>query len=108
MLFDARPEHFLVDDGGAVHLIDLHDLGPGDAAMDLAALHLDDPLLTSGVLHGYRPSDQEREAFDRLIPFFTVIRALASAEWNQRRKQNSRVAGLIHRAGQELASADVR
>jgi hypothetical protein len=85
----------------------VHDLGPGDAAMDLAAIHLDDPLLTSGVLDGYRPTVQEGEAFDRLIPFFTVIRGLAAAEWNQRQKQNAKVADLLHRARHELASADI-
>jgi aminoglycoside phosphotransferase (APT) family kinase protein len=108
MLFDCRPEHFLVDAGGTVRLIDLHDLGPGDAAMDLAAIYLHDPSLTESVLDGYQPTEQDRETFDRLIPFFTVIRGLAAAEWNQRHGQETNVSDLLRRASLELASADIR
>jgi Ser/Thr protein kinase RdoA (MazF antagonist) len=102
MLFDARPEHFRVDRTGTVRLIDLHDLGPGDAAMDLAAIHLDDPRLTPGVVDGYQPSAAEREAFAALVPFFTVIRALAAAEWSMRHGAADGVPALLVRAADEV------
>jgi hypothetical protein len=50
---------------------------------------------------------QERETLNRLIPFFTVIRALAAAEWNQRQNQTEKVARPLNRAREELASAGV-
>ena len=52
-LFDGRAEHVLVRGGRVVGLIDLHDVGPGDPAMDLAVLGLTDPDLLAGVLSGY-------------------------------------------------------
>lgn len=78
MLFDARPEHFRVAGERVSGLIDLHDLGPGDPAMDLAAINLDDPGLLPGVLRGYGGEP------DPLVSFFTAVRAVASAEWHGR------------------------
>jgi aminoglycoside phosphotransferase (APT) family kinase protein len=107
MLFDGRPEHFLVDDTQVVGLIDLHDVGPGDAAMDLAVIHLADPLLTPGVLRGYEPSRREKAEFDALVPFFTVIRALAGAQWHHRHDAAENVGPLLARAMHELAKTHV-
>ncbi|WP_427896646.1 aminoglycoside phosphotransferase family protein [Kribbella sp. GL6] len=83
ILFDGRPEHFRVD-GSRVGLIDLHDLGPGDAAMDLAVLTLDDPALLPAVLDGYDATADERETFAHLVPFYTELRRLSAAEWKSR------------------------
>ena len=107
ILHDGRPEHFLVDDTRVVGLIDLHDVGPGDAAMDLAVLGLADPGLLPAVLDGYRPTAGERAAFDVLVPFFTVMRALAAAEWHQRTGAPELAGPMLERAVQELARQDV-
>ncbi|MBV1852025.1 hypothetical protein [Catellatospora tritici] len=84
MLFDGRPEHILVRGDGGIGLIDVSELRSGDAAMDLAVLTVEDPDLLDGVLAGYRPDDQERVIFDRLVPFYTFLRRLSRAEWYQR------------------------
>jgi Ser/Thr protein kinase RdoA (MazF antagonist) len=83
-LLDGRPEHFLVDGNGAIRLIDVADLQPGEAAMDLAVLELDAPGILTHVLDGYAPSPAEQAAFDRLIPFYIFLRALSAAEWRSR------------------------
>lgn len=111
ILFDGRPEHFLVsqhslvgqhsmfgqrhsgrlDEGrlGEGHqeeriagIIDLDELRTGDAAMDLAVLAVSDPDLLDGVLDGYRVTAAQRPVFARLIPYYLHLRRLAAAEWN--------------------------
>ncbi len=83
-LFDGRAEHFLVRAGRVVGVIDLHDVGPGDPAMDLAALALTDEHLLSGVLEGYAAGADEQEVLARLVPFYVALRRLAGAEWHLR------------------------
>jgi aminoglycoside phosphotransferase (APT) family kinase protein len=104
MLFDGRPEHFLVDEERVAGLIDLHDVQPGDAAMDLAVINLADPLLTAGVLAGYRPTSEELAVFRELVPFFTVLRALAAAEWHG---NDGEAAALLARARDALRAGPV-
>lgn len=82
-LFDGRAEHMLIRDGRLVGLIDLHDVGPGDPVMDLAALGLTDPDLLAGVLSGYGPAEPEGELTE-LIGFCLLLRRLAGAEWQLR------------------------
>jgi len=107
ILFDGRPEHILVDDTRVLGLIDLHDLGSGDAAMDLAVIHLADPLLTAGVMAGYQPSPDELSAFEALVPFYTVLRALAGAHWHLQHN-SATVMSLLARAARELSQRGVR
>ncbi len=83
-LFDGRPDHFLVDEGGNVRLIDVADLQPGDPAMDLAVLELDAPGILTHVLEGYAPVPSDREAITTLVPFYVFLRALSGAEWQHR------------------------
>ena len=87
-LFDGRAEHVLVRDGQLVGLIDLHDVGPGDPAMDLAALGLTDPDLMAGVLSGYG-ADEPEEELTELIGFYLLLRRLAGAEWQLRQGSKS-------------------
>jgi aminoglycoside phosphotransferase (APT) family kinase protein len=84
MLFDGRPEHFLVDADNILHLIDVADLQAGDPVMDLAVLELDAPGILDPVLQGYSPTFDERQRIDQLVPFYVVLRALAGAEWQVR------------------------
>ena len=82
MLFDGRPDHFLVDATGNLHLIDVADLQPGDPVMDLAVLELDAPGILPAVLAGYVPSPTDRERIGSLVPFYVTLRALSGAEWH--------------------------
>ena len=84
MLFDGRADHVLVRSGRVAGIIDLHDLGSGDPAMDLAVLTSSDEALLPGVLDGYRPTAVERGELDQLIPFYRLLRRLAAAEWESR------------------------
>lgn len=54
---------------------------------------------------GYRPTTGERAAFDRLIPFFTVMRALAAAQWHQQHGDPALVIPMLDRAGRDLGRA---
>ena len=83
ILFDGRPEHFLVQDGHLVGIIDLQEARSGDAAMDLGVLAVTDPDLLENVLDGYRPDAAEQALFDRLVPFYIFLRRLAAVEWHR-------------------------
>jgi hypothetical protein len=89
MLFDGRPEHFLVGPDGQVRLIDVADLQPGEAAMDLAVLELDAPGILPAVLDGYEATAEEHEVFGVLVPFLVFLRALSGAEWQGRMLDNA-------------------
>jgi aminoglycoside phosphotransferase len=82
VLFDGRPDHWIVRNDRIAGLIDVHDVCSGDAAMDLAVMAVSDPDLLPGILDGYRPTSAQAQAFDQLIPFYTFLRRLAAAEWN--------------------------
>lgn len=81
ILFDGRPEHFLLDRRGAVHMIDVADLMPGDPIMDLAVFELHAPNTLDHVLAGYEPSPAELTAADTLMPFYRYLFHVAGAEW---------------------------
>jgi len=83
-LFDGRAEHFLVRDGRVAGLIDLHDVGPGDPAMDLAVVGLTDDRLITEVLNGYLAEPEEDSTLRSVIPFYLLLRRLAGAEWHLR------------------------
>lgn len=84
ILFDGRPEHILTRGDEIAGLIDVAQLRTGDAAMDLGVLAACDPGVLDGVRSGYRPRGLESHAFERLIPFYTLLRAISLAQWHQR------------------------
>lgn len=105
-LFDGRAEHVLMRDGHVAGLIDLHDVGSGDPAMDLAVLTLTDELLLPGVLQGYGADRAEREALDRLIPFYWLLCRLAGAEWQLRVGNESEAGRLLQLVGASSVVGD--
>jgi aminoglycoside phosphotransferase (APT) family kinase protein len=84
VLFDGRPDHWIVRGEAMAGLIDVSELRVGDAAMDLGVLAVSDPDLLTGVLDGYRPDPEERAVFDQLVPFYTFLRRISAAEYYQR------------------------
>ncbi len=78
ILFDGRPDHFIVREGTIASVIDLSELRSGDGAMDVAVMAVSDPLLLPGVLAGYGPPTPDRE----LLDFYLLLRRLSHAEWN--------------------------
>lgn len=84
MLFDGRPDHFLVDAHRVVGLIDVHDAKDGDGAMDLGVMGVLDEGLLENVLIGYQADASELEALEVLIPFYIFLRRVAAAEWHGR------------------------
>jgi len=97
ILFDGRPDHFLVDDTGRIRLIDVADLMAGDPAMDLAVLELGAPGVLPHVIEGYAPTPGERDAIAMLVPFYVLLRTLSGAEW-QARVQRDDAASERHLA----------
>jgi hypothetical protein len=81
ILFDGRPEHFLLDHRGAVRMIDVADLMRGDPIMDLAVFELHAPGTLGHLLAGYQPSPTELTAGDTLMPFYRYLFHVAGAEW---------------------------
>ena len=81
MLFDGRPDHFLVGPDGDLHLIDVADLQAGDPVMDLAVLELEAPGILPGILTGYRPSPTEQQRITAVAKLYVMLRALSGAEW---------------------------
>jgi Ser/Thr protein kinase RdoA (MazF antagonist) len=81
ILFDGRPEHFLVDQRGAVHMIDVADLMPGDPIMDLAVFELHAPGTRDHLFAGYQPSATALAAAETLMPFYRYLFHVAGAEW---------------------------
>lgn len=102
-LFDGRAEHFLVRDGRVVGLIDLHDVGPGDPAMDLAVIGLTDDRLIPEVLSGYGADHEENRSLRSLIPFYLLLRRLAGAEWQLRNGSSSVGTRLLQLATRQAA-----
>lgn len=84
MLFDGRPDHFIVKGDQIVGIIDLHDAKPGDGAMDLGVIGVLDEKLMKNVRSGYLCDKQESDNLDRLVPFYIFLRRLAAAEWHGR------------------------
>lgn len=102
-LFDGRADHFLVREDRVVGLIDLHGVGPGDPAMDLAVIGLTDARLIPGVLNGYvADADQDRH-LRTLIPFYLLQRRLAAADWVLRNGSQSEGRQLLRLAAESLA-----
>ncbi|MEJ2852400.1 MULTISPECIES: phosphotransferase family protein [unclassified Saccharothrix] len=97
-LLDGRPDHFLVRGDRIAGLIDVHDLSAGDPAMDLAVFAVADEDLLPAVLEGYAPTPAEAEAFDRLIPFYVLLRRLAAAEWEREHGNPARTPIFLEQA----------
>lgn len=88
-LFDGRAEHVLVRDSRVAGVIDLHDAGPGDPAMDLAVIGLSDDRLIPEVVNGYLAEHEQDSDLRRVIPFYLLLRRLAGAEWQLRNGSTS-------------------
>ena len=82
MLFDGRPDHFIIQGDKVSGLIDLEEACGGDAAMDLGVMAVLDPDLLDGIMAGYSATEEEQMLFSELVPFYTFIRRLAASEWN--------------------------
>ena len=102
-LFDGRAEHFLVRDGRVAGLIDLHDVGPGDPAMDLAVIGLTDDRLIPEVLNGYLAEHEQDSNLRSVIPFYLLLRRLAGAEWQLRNGSTSAGRRLLRLAQRQVA-----
>lgn len=103
-LFDGRPEHILVRDDHVVGMIDLHDVGSGDPAMDLAVLTLTDEDLLPAVSKGYAADRTEQHLHLLLIPFYRLLRRLAGAEWHLQMGDRTKGEHLLHQAVTSLES----
>jgi aminoglycoside phosphotransferase (APT) family kinase protein len=101
-LFDGRPDHFLIRGDQVAGLIDLHDVGSGDPAMDLAVVGLDDDRLIPRVIDGYSSDQREIDDLAVLIPFYLLLRRLAGAEWQQRVGSDTEAERLLKLAGDSL------
>ena len=102
-LFDGRAEHVLVRDGRVVGVIDLHDVGPGDPAMDLAVIGLTDDRLIPGVLNGYLAEHEQDAHLRSVIPFYLLLRRLAGAEWQLRNGSTADGTRLLRLAARQAA-----
>ena len=72
ILFDGRPEHFLVTPTGEISLIDVAEVRAGDGLMDLAVLGLHEPLCLPGVLEAYGPFS-DFGPFVRPGPYYLLV-----------------------------------
>ncbi len=83
ILFDGRPEHFIVAHHKVAGLIDLGEARSGDPAMDFGVLAANAPDLTTKILKHYLPllDASASRVFNTLVPFYTFLRLLALAEW---------------------------
>ena len=82
ILFDGRPEHFIIQRANVAGIIDVAEARAGDAAMDFGVIAVNDPALLQDMLEGYEPTPEERVTFDTLVPFYVFLRRLAAAEWD--------------------------
>lgn len=95
ILFDGRPEHFLVHDGGIRGIVDLEAARSGDGGMDLGVMAVSDPDLLREVVVGYGADPAESAVLHELVPFYVFLRRLAAAEWNLGRGKAATVGALL-------------
>jgi aminoglycoside phosphotransferase (APT) family kinase protein len=95
ILFDGRPEHFLIRDGHLVGVIDLTDVRIGDGGMDLGVVGVSDPELLQNVMAGYSPSRQRMADLEATVPFYVFLRRLAAAEWHTDLGDTARAASIL-------------
>lgn len=103
ILFDGRPDHFLVTDGGGIAMIDVEELRRGDPAMDIAVLSLWIPTATASIVRGYRAAGGPvGSRFDERVSFYRTLRTLAAAEWHRDQLADADTARiLLDRAGSD-------
>lgn len=90
---DTLPENFLVDAGGAVHVIDFDDGGYGWHLFDFAAalLHVlgndcfDD--LMHALVKGYQEVCSLPPEFEKMLPLFFLLRGFTYLGWVHTRKE---------------------
>jgi aminoglycoside phosphotransferase (APT) family kinase protein len=95
MLFDGRPEHFLVDGGGIRGIVDLEAARSGDGGMDLGVMAVSDPDLLREVLVGYDADPAESVVLRELVPFYVFLRRLAAVEWNLGRGNDATAVAVL-------------
>ena len=95
ILFDGRPEHFLVHEDRISGIVDLEAARGGDNGMDLGVMAVADPTLLSEVLVGYDADPAESAVLHELVPFYVFLRRLAAAEWNLGRGKDATVAAVL-------------
>lgn len=101
-LSDGRADHFLIRGDRVAGLIDLHDVGSGDGAMDLAVVGLADDRLIAAVRQGYDSDSDETTELNLLIPFYHLLRRLAGAEWHLRAGSRTERDRLLRLAGDSV------
>lgn len=101
ILFDGRPDHFLVTNSGGIAMIDVEELRRGDPAMDIAVLSLWILTATACIVRGYRAAGGlVGSHFDERVSFYRTLRTLAAAEWHQDQLADADTArDLLDRAG---------
>jgi aminoglycoside phosphotransferase (APT) family kinase protein len=95
ILFDGRPEHFLVNDGAIRGIVDLETARSGDGGMDLGVMAVSDPDLLREVLVGYDADATESAVLHELVPFYVFLRRLAAVEWNLGRGNVATAAAVL-------------
>lgn len=98
VLFDGRPDHFIVNDGTLAGMIDLETVGLGDPVMDLGVLAANEPGILPGVLDGWDPTGEKRVGVEERIEFYMFLRSLAAAEFNTEQGDPALVPGFLKRA----------
>ncbi|MEM8487641.1 MAG: aminoglycoside phosphotransferase family protein [Bacteroidota bacterium] len=98
ILFDGRPDHFLIANNRIAGLIDLGEARSGDPAMDLGVIAANNPVLLTQLLPHYEAPADELGKINRLIPFYTFLRLLALAEWHVHQSEPERAASFLDRA----------
>ncbi|GAB3614115.1 hypothetical protein GCM10027415_24550 [Humibacter ginsengisoli] len=93
ILFDGRPEHFIVGESGDIGMIDVEELRVGDPAMDIGVLATWIPGAIPAVLSGFVSGGGRVDAaFEKRVHFYTVLRMLAAAEWHREHLNDDRTA----------------
>nr|WP_240977877.1 aminoglycoside phosphotransferase family protein [Planctomonas sp. JC2975] len=84
ILFDGRPDHFIVGADEQVSMIDVEELRTGDPAMDVAVLGVWIPQAVSAIVAGFiAAGGRTGELFDERVRYYTILRTLAAAEWHR-------------------------
>jgi aminoglycoside phosphotransferase (APT) family kinase protein len=93
ILFDGRPDHFIVDADQTIQLIDVEELRRGDPAMDIAVLSVWLPRIIPDVVAGYLAEGGVLGTdFAERVAFYTTLRTLAAAEWHRAELGDERTA----------------
>ena len=96
ILFDGRPEHFVVDDSLEIQMIDVEQLKAGDPAMDVGVLAVWIPEAVPAIVSGFAAvSGPVDETFQARVEFYTLLRTLAAAQWHLERLHDAAVSNAL-------------